>query len=303
MTTSSNILVCGANGFIGSRIAAAVLKAGHQVTCGSATRLRTDLPHLPIDYSRDTDAATWLPRLRGFDTVINAVGVLRDSARRPMQAVHTDTPAALFQACAQAGVRRIVQISALGIGRNDKDNPTQYARTKRAAEAVLQALPAGGPSWIALRPSVVLGQGGDATKLFHTLAALPVLAMPAPALAAKLQPVYVEDLARAVAVLADPASPSRGVVEFGGARAMTLAELIATLRSARRGGAPKPARVLRLPAWVGVLSSRAGDFVPGVPWCTDTRVMLELDNVASNAPLRGWLGTEPRDLRDFADTL
>ena len=303
MNSSSNILVCGANGFIGSRIAAAALKAGHRVTCGSATRLRTDLPHLPIDFSRDTDAATWLPRLAGFTTVINAVGVLRDSARRPMQTVHTDTPAALFEACALAGVRRIVQISALGIGRSDSDNPTQYARTKRAAEAALQALPADGPSWIALRPSVVLGQGGDAAKLFHALAALPVLAMPAPALAARLQPLYVEDLAQAVAVLADPASPSRGVVEVGGARPMTLAELIATLRSARRAVAPSPARVLRLPAWVGVLSSRAGDFVPGLPWCTDTRVMLEIDNVASNAPLRDWLGTEPRDLRDFAAAL
>jgi len=300
MSSSLNVLVCGANGFIGSRIAAAAAKAGHRVTCGSATRLRTDLPHLPIDYSRDTDAATWLPRLQGFDTVINAVGVLRDSTRRPMQAVHTATPTALFEACAQAGVRRIVQISALGIGRSDSDNATQYARTKRAAEAALQALPANGPSWIALRPSVVLGRGGDAAKLFHALAALPLLAMPGPALAARLQPLYVEDLAHAAAVLADPASPFRGVVEFGGAREMTLAELIATLRSARRGAAPSAARVLRLPAWVGVLSSRAGDFVPGLPWCTDTRVMLELDNVADNAPLCEWLGKAPRDLRDFA---
>jgi nucleoside-diphosphate-sugar epimerase len=298
-----NVLVCGANGFIGSRIAAAVLKAGHSVTCGSASRLRTDLPHLAMDYSRDTEVATWLPRLSGFDTVINAIGVLRDSARRPMQAVHTAAPAALFAACAQAGVRRIVQISALGIGSNDSDNPTQYARTKRAAEAALKALPANGPSWIALRPSVVLGQGGDATKLFRTLAALPVLAMPGPALDARLQPLYVEDLACAVAVLADPESTSRGVVEVGGAREMTLTELIATLRTARRGATPGGARVLRLPAWIGVLSSRAGDFVPGLPWCTDTRVMLEIDNVASNAPLRAWLGTEPRDLRDFAATL
>ena len=102
-------------------------------------------------------------------------------------------------------------------------------------------------------------------------------------------------------MLADPNSPSRGVVEFGGAREMTLAELIATLREARRGASP--ARVLHLPAWMGVLSSRMGDFIPGVPWCTDTRVMLEVDNVASNAPLRGWLGTDPRDLREFAATL
>ncbi|MDR6859066.1 NAD-dependent epimerase/dehydratase family protein [Variovorax guangxiensis] len=303
MATSLNVLVCGANGFIGSRIAAALLQAGHRVSCGSATRLRTDLPHVPIDFSRDTDPATWLPRLQGLDTVVNAVGVLRNSTRRPMRAVHTAVPAALFEACAQAGVRRIVQISALGIGRSDDDNATQYAHTKRAAEAALEALPASGPSWIALRPSVVLGPGGDAAQLFRTLAALPLLSMPGPALDAKLQPIYVEDLARAVAVLADPASPYRGVVEFGGAREMTLAELIATLRSARRAGTARAARLVRLPAWMGVLSARAGDFLPGLPWCTDTRVMLELDNVASNAPLAEWLGRAPRDLRDFAAEL
>lgn len=303
MSTPLNILVCGANGFIGSRITAALTQAGHRVSCGSATRLRTDLPHVPIDFSRDTEALTWLPRLQGFDTVVNAVGVLRDSARRPMRAVHTTTPAALFEACAQAGVRRIVQISALGIGQNDEDNRTQYARTKRAAEAVLQALPADGPSWIALRPSVVLGPGGDATQLFRTLAALPLLAMPGPALRARLQPIYVEDLAAAVAVLVDPASPHRGVVEVGGAREMTLAELIATLRSAGRGGPKKAAQVLPLPAWIGVLSSRVGDLIPGVPWCTDTRTMLEIDNVASSAPLREWLGRPPRDVRDFAAEL
>src|SRR5437879_5046345 len=93
-----NVLVCGANGFIGSRIVAALLQAGHGVTCGSARRLRTDLPHLPIDFSRDKNQAIWLPRLKGFDTVVNAVGVLRDSARRPMEAVHTTVPAALFAA-------------------------------------------------------------------------------------------------------------------------------------------------------------------------------------------------------------
>ncbi|OUM00629.1 NAD-dependent epimerase/dehydratase family protein [Variovorax sp. JS1663] len=303
MSTPLHVLVCGANGFIGSRIAAALLQAGHRVSCGSATRLRTDLPHVPIDFSRDTEVPTWLPRLAGVDTVVNAVGVLRDSARRPMQAVHTAVPAALFQACAQAGVRRIVQISALGIGRGDQDNATHYARTKRAAEAALQALPADGPSWIALRPSVVLGAGGDAAQLFRTLAMLPVLAMPGPALGARLQPVYVEDLAHAAAALADPASPFRGVIEFGGARQMTLAELIATLRGARRAGTAQPAHLLRLPAWMGALSARIGDFIPALPWCTDTRVMLELDNVADNAPLAEWLGRPPRDLREFATEL
>ena len=298
MSAPLRVLVCGANGFIGSRVVEALGQAGHLVTCGSAQRRRTDLPHLPIDFSTDTDVATWLPRLGAFDTVVNAVGVLRDSARRPMQAVHRATPTALFQACAQAGVRRIVHMSALGIGGSDADNATQYAGTKRGAEAALQALPATGPSWVALRPSVVLGPGGDAMALFSNLARLPVLAMPGAALDARVQPVDVADLAQAIAILAAPDSPERGVVEFGGARAMTLQELIGTLRAAR--GTRSPASVLRLPGWTGALSARIGDFVPFLPWCSETRTMLERDSVASNAPLAAWLGRAPHDLRDFA---
>jgi len=298
MNPALQVLVCGANGFIGGHVVEALQRAGHQVTCGSAQRRRTDLPHLPVDYGSDTAVATWLPRLQAFDTVVNAVGVLRDSARRPMQAVHDATPTALFQACAQAGVRRIVHMSALGIGSSDADNATQYARTKRAAEAALQALPSAGPSWVALRPSVVLGPGGDAMALFSNLARLPLLAMPGAALDAKVQPVYVGDLAEAIALLADPQSPERGVIEFGGARPMTLQDLIATLRTAR--GARRPASVLRLPGWTGALGARMGDLIPFSPWCTETRTMLERDSVASPAPLAAWLGRAPRDLRDFA---
>ena len=68
--------------------------------------------------------------------MINAVGVLRDSAGRPLQAMHADAPIALFDACAAAGVRRVVQISALGIAHS----ATRYASTKRAADEHLLAL-------------------------------------------------------------------------------------------------------------------------------------------------------------------
>ena len=63
-------------------------------------------------FSKALTAEAWLPHLAGIDAVINAVGVLRDSAGRPLQAMHADAPIALFDACAAAGVRRVVQISA-----------------------------------------------------------------------------------------------------------------------------------------------------------------------------------------------
>ena len=167
MATPLNVLVCGANGFIGSRIVAALLQAGHRVSCGSATRLRTDLPHLPIDYARDTAsrhlaAAPARPR-HGRQRRRRAA-----RQRAPADAARCTPPCrprssrpARKPACAASSRSRPWASAAA-----THDNPTQYAHTKRAAEAALEALPAGGPSWIALRPSVVLGPGGDAAPAF-----------------------------------------------------------------------------------------------------------------------------------------
>ena len=102
-------LLCGASGFIGRHIACALRAAGWQVRPAS----RRSVP--AVDYTRATHASDWQPLLQGASAVINAVGVLRDSRARPMQALHADAPCALFEACAASGVRRVIHISALGI--------------------------------------------------------------------------------------------------------------------------------------------------------------------------------------------
>ena len=111
-----HILLTGSTGFIGRTMAAALTRAGHVVHGGVSPRRAVLAPQqVPMDFARDTTPDVWLPRLAGIDAVVNAVGVLRDSSARPIDAVHQHTPVALFDACAQAGVRRVVHISALGI--------------------------------------------------------------------------------------------------------------------------------------------------------------------------------------------
>ena len=148
-----HILLTGSTGFIGNTLQTALQRAGHTVHGGVSPRSRTLLPgQVPMDFAHDTTAAAWLPRLEGIDAVVNAVGVLRDTRARPIDAVHRDTPIALFDACAQAGVQRVVHISALGI----EGSSTRYAQTKRAAEAHLQTLATQAKLRPAiLRPSVV----------------------------------------------------------------------------------------------------------------------------------------------------
>ena len=289
-----HILLTGSTGFIGNTLQTALQRAGHTVHGGVSPRSRTLLPgQVPMDFAHDTSAAAWLPRLQGIDAVVNAVGVLR---ARPIDAVHRTTPIALFDACAQAGVQRVVHISALGI---DGSN-TRYAQTKRAAEAHLQTLATQAKLRPAiLRPSVVYGKGGDSSALFMNLARLPLALFPGPMLTARVQPVSVHDLAAAVVALLGPALQHTGTIECTGPEALTMGAFIASLRQQL---GHSPATVLRLPQPLTTLSARLGDAVPQSPWCSETLAMLGSDNVGNPAVFEQLLGRKAVHYSQLVDT-
>lgn len=294
------ILLTGATGFIGRHIATRLRADGHTVHEGVSPRHGAARSgQVSMDFARDTAVDAWLPRLAGIDAVVNAVGVLRDSPARPIDALHRDTPRALFQACAQAGVRRVVQISALGVDRSE----TRYARTKRAADDFLLGL-AGRPATATtpslaacvLRPSIVFGRGGASAALFMNLARLPVVVLPRAVLQARVQPVAVQDLADAVAALLGPAIDRQGIVECAGPEAVSMAGLIASLRSQCGHG---PAHVAVLPDVLSRWSARLGDHVTASPWCSESLALLGSDNTADAAPLRALAGHGTVPYRDL----
>ena len=165
-----NILLCGASGFAGRHLETALSNAGHKITRGIRQPRGPD--DIAIDYTRDVDIASWLPRMAGIDAIINAVGVLRDSKAQPMAKLHDAVPRALFAAAAQHGVKRIVQISALGGGTGI---PTPYMQTKQAADDYLQTLDV---DWTILRPSLIYGKDGASTRMFMLLSQLPAVMLP-----------------------------------------------------------------------------------------------------------------------------
>ena len=272
-----NVLVCGAGGFVGRAACDALRRRGHRVLAGrSSASTRADA--VATDFVLDVDPATWLPRLAGIDAVVNTVGVLRDSRRRPIVAVHERVPRALFDACAQAGVRRVVQVSALGI----EGSRTAYARTKRAAdEALLAHVAAGRLDGVVLRPSVVFGRGGASSEMFLALARLRVLLLPGAVRRTRVQPVAVRELGEAIARLVDGPPPHEPLLAAVGPAPIALGDFIASLR-AQAGRAP--ARVGTLPGPLARWSARVGDAVPVSPWCSETLALLESDNVADPAP-------------------
>ncbi len=136
------VLLTGANGFIGAHLTAALLAAGHDVVAAvrsreSMARRFPDVGALAADMNRDTTAAAWRPRLEGVDAVINCAGVLQGGRGQDMAAIHHLAPAALFDACVEAGVQRVVQISAISA---DAEAGTDYALSKKRGDDHLQGL-------------------------------------------------------------------------------------------------------------------------------------------------------------------
>jgi uncharacterized protein YbjT (DUF2867 family) len=277
-----NILVCGANGFIGRHLCAALTKAGHHVVRGVRTAGAAD--EIAIDYARDTRPEPWLPRLDGIDVVINAVGILSESAGATFDAIHRDTPVALFHACVQAGVRRVIQISALG-GTNGRA-ATPYLQTKRAADAALASLPL---EWGILRPSLVVGADGASSRLFRTLASLPVIGLPGRG-DQRLQPVHIDDLAQAVVALAAPGAPAGCIVDVVGPTQMTYRSMFVTYRESMAIGS---ALWLPIPMAVMYGTAALAARLPQRVFAPDTLRMLEAGNVADAAPLTRLLGRPP----------
>src|SRR5690349_18410511 len=125
------VLVLGATGLIGSAVTARLVSAGHEVVGLTRTRdaaaRRLPVAHWIVADLRDIRGpADWLPHLQGIDAVVNCAGTLQDSVRDSTAKVHRDAPIALWRACEQASVRRVVQISAIGV---DRGGVTDFSRS------------------------------------------------------------------------------------------------------------------------------------------------------------------------------
>ncbi|WP_300301472.1 NAD(P)H-binding protein, partial [Ferrovibrio sp.] len=222
------VLVLGATGFIGRHVTAALLRAGHEVVAAvrrpeEARRRFPGIATLACDLAADTDPAVWLPRLRGIDAVVNAAGLLRG---RDIAAVHVEGPRALFAACALAGIRRVIHVSAISA---DREAGTDYARSKWQAEAELRRRD--DLDWVILRPSLVWHQGSyGGTSLLRGLAGLPGLLLLPGDGKEQFQPIHADDLARVVCQLVGDSSLTRVTLEPAGPETLGLREMLPQLR-------------------------------------------------------------------------
>ncbi|MDR1889544.1 MAG: SDR family oxidoreductase [Zoogloeaceae bacterium] len=290
-----NILLCGADGFLGRAIANRLEQAGHRVIRGVHHPRQAD--DIAIDYRRDLEPEIWLPRLRDVDGVVNAVGILRERQPGDFERIHHRAPVALFRACAAAGVRRVVQISALGIS-----EATPYLRSKQAADAaLLECIPGGACRATVLRPTLIFGQEGASTTFFMAQASLPLLFIPQGA--GKVQPVHVDDVTTAVlralelSADSDASQTNSRVINFPGPRALTYAEWLETYRQLM---GLAPALHLPVPAFVMAMTARLAEFSRRSLLCRDTWTMLTQGNCADAKDGMALTGHPLRDPAAFA---
>jgi uncharacterized protein YbjT (DUF2867 family) len=242
-----------------------------------------------VDYRADFDPDVWRRRLDGVDAVVNAVGILREGGGLTFEALHVRAPRALFAACAEAGVRRVVQISALGA---DEDATTPYHLSKRRADDYLSSLPV---SSVIVQPSLVYAADGASARLFNALASLPLVPLPARGLQ-RVQPIHIDDLVPAVVTLLDRERWRGGRVALVGPQALTLRDYLSALRAAL---GLAPTRTVSVPRPLLNAVARVGDRVPSLLLDRSSLAMLERGNTADPALTRQLLAREPRTVAEF----
>lgn len=255
------VLVTGATGLIGAALVAALIDAGHSVVAIARRTARAErsvpaADWIALDIAAAIRPEDWLPHLAEIDAVVNCAGVLQDSPHDSTHGVHVDGADALFTACEQRGLRRVVQISAIGL---DRLATTAFARTKQVADESLKRRDL---NWVILRPSVVLGPaayGGSA--LFRGLAALPVL--PVIPGTGPLQVVQLDDVVATCLFFITPSAPSQIVLDLPGPERLSFADVIRQYRSWLGWREPY---VVKLPYWAFAALCRVADSVSWLGW-------------------------------------
>ena len=283
------VTVFGGSGFIGRHVVRALAKRGYRVRVACR---RPDLafflqPLGNVGQIHAMQANLRYPdsvaaAVQGADAVVNLVGILTEGGKQRFDAVQAEGAAAIARAAKAEGIIRFVQMSAIGA---DAASDSVYAQTKAAGEkAVLDVI----PSAVILRPSIVFGPEDQFFNRFASLARI------APALplvgggGTKFQPVFVGDVAEAVALGVDGALKGGTIYELGGPQVSSFRDLLAFVcetTGRKRALVPLPFGVARIQAGVmEALKYATFGLLPEEFLLTRDQVtLLEKDNVVSDA--------------------
>jgi uncharacterized protein YbjT (DUF2867 family) len=277
MATRSVATVFGGSGFIGRYVVRRLAHKGYIVRVAVRDPVRAGFLKVmgvvgqivPL-YASVTNEATVARAVGGADLVVNLVGILAERRRADFQSIHAEAAGRVARLAAEAGVFRVVHVSAIGA---DPASPGRYGTSKAAGEQVVRQH---FPGATILRPSVVFGPEDQFFNRFASMAMLSPI-MPVFSGATRFQPVYVGDVADAVIAALARAEAAGAIFELGGPRVMSFREVLRfVLEQTNRRRLMMP-----VPHVVAALMASVMEWLPGKPLTRDQLRMLARDNVVT----------------------
>jgi NADH dehydrogenase len=273
-----NVLVLGGSGFVGRHLCELLNRAGVYVTVVTRrlpARSVQKQPFVTVVQADVHDNASLTALVRGHDAVVNLVAILHGDPAA-FDKVHVQLPRQLAHACVQAGVKRMVHVSALGA---DQQGPSLYQRSKAQGEAALQSQVVHGLALTVLRPGVIFGQDDAFINLFARLQSMtPVV--PLAGAHTRFQPVWVQDVAQALLYALQHRETIGQVYALAGPEVFTLKQLVQ--HAGRWAHHARP--VVALPHALAYLQAMLMECLPGPPLMSrDNLASMQVDNLADDS--------------------
>ncbi len=289
------VTVFGGSGFVGGQVVRALARRGWRVRVAVRRPARAwdlkpqgdvgQIVAVRCDATKPEDVAA---AVRGADAVINLIGVLYEGPGRSFHALHVNASRNIAEACAAAGVDRLVQVSAIGA---NPEGASAYARTKAAAEMAVREVK---PDAVIVRPSIVFGSGDDFLNRFAAMASMSPFLPLIGGGKTRFQPVWVGDVAEAVARAVVMPEAAGRTFELGGPAVVSFEDVLKLVlreTNRRNGLLPLPFFAARIVGAFAQLTALVGI----APILTRDQVAaLQSDNVVSpSAEGLAALGIEP----------
>lgn len=284
--------IFGGTGFVGSFLANELIERGYSLKLFTRSRERArelwPLPNTQVVELNVYDENAVTAHLATCDAVINLAGILNEKgdSGAGFRRVHTELTRLIIKACAAAGVKRYLHMSALNA---DPFGPSYYLRTKGEGENAAMAAHDDGLPTTVFRPSVIFGPRDDFFNRFARLLKLSPLVFPLACANARFQPVYVGDVADAfIRCLSDRATFGQRY-DLGGPHEMSLLEIVryvAKVTHTKR-------LIIPLGSGLSKLQANILEYVPGKPFSRDNLRSTTEDSVCRGDNGLVTLGIEP----------
>jgi NADH dehydrogenase len=280
--TGKIVTVFGGSGFLGRHVVRALCRQGWRVRVACRrphlagdVKLAGDVGQVQLVQANVRNRPSIARALENATAVVNLVGILTERGSQSFQGTQALGAANIAQLAAEAGITRFVHVSAIGASTESKSN---YARTKAEAEAaVREAI----PSAAIVRPSIIFGpEDGFFTRFAQIARVSPVL--PLIGANTRFQPIYVGDVAQAIAAALKPEAAGK-TFELGGPRTYTMKELLQYITreiDRPRMLLPIPAPVAAPMGYIIGALSRLNPFF-GPPLTGDQVQSLKSDNIVT----------------------